>query len=89
MWNIPLPLHDEFKRDWRALTEENHHARGLVHAVLLETEEQLLSITIWESAEFFSSWRETLREHPLRRKWRAYQTDPPQRIVDVLHIDTP
>ena len=85
-WKIPQDIKEDFFKNWVELTTRVHNEFGMYTATLYECGEDCVSVTHWPDEESWSKWKEQLKNHPYRNRWRKYRVSGPDRLAVATRI---
>lgn len=86
-WQIPENLIDDFRREWRELTEVNINKYGLIKAELFTKDlNTFISMTVWPDEASWKRWKEFDSNHQYRERWRPYRIEGPEKLKLEISI---
>ena len=86
-WNIAAHEAEEFKSNWKELTEKvKVSCSGFNSAELYEVEGGFIAIGRWQSKEDWQQWKTSLSSHPYRERWRQCRVSGPEEIKISVNI---
>lgn len=86
-WRIPSNEAEEFRSNWKELTEQVQIAySGFISAELYEVEGGFIAIGRWQSREDWQQWKTLLSKHPYRERWRKCRVSGPEEMKISVSI---
>jgi len=87
-WEISDDLQKQFRADWGSLTHRAVEELGAEFSTLYQREDGvLMSIACWSSESAWRRWKEVLRTHPFREKYRRCKCGEPIRLTLLQHVE--
>ena len=86
-WRIPPKEREDFPNDWKDLTRLAKGYGALSVTLYCSENGDFVAMATWPSTEKWRLWKEELKDHPARQKYRDYRVSGPELLMPVVTID--